>query len=106
MGKVRSKKFFAREQFNLRKRKEKEEKKEKQKQQQHQLQEELAEAHEEVERLESNVQVLQQRLDEALYTNHALERGNRENQAENTRLHEEIHRLQANATRRNTRKRN
>jgi esterase/lipase len=97
MGKVRSRQFFARKQFNLRKQKEKEEKREKQKQQQQQqqLQEELAEAHEEVERLETNIQVLQQRLDEALNINHALERGNRENQAENTRLHE-----------RNTRKRN
>lgn len=86
MGKVRSKNFFARQQFNLRKRKEKEEKKEKQKQQQQQRQsqEELAEAHEEVERLEANIQVLQQRLGEAQDTNDALERGNRENQAENT----------------------
>jgi hypothetical protein len=106
MGKVRSEKFFARQQLNIRKRKEKEEKKEKQKQrqQQRQSQEELAEAHGEVDRLESNIQVLQQRLGEALDANDALERGNRENQAENIRLHEEIHRLQ-NAARR-TRKRN
>ena len=36
MGKVRSEKFFARQQLNIRKRKEKEEKKEKQKQRQQQ----------------------------------------------------------------------
>ena len=64
----------------------------------------MTEAHGEVDRLESNIQVLQQRLDEALDTNDALKRGNRENQAENIRLHEEIRRLQ-NAARR-TRKRN
>lgn len=93
MGKVRSKRFFARQQFSLRKRKEKEEK-----QRQQQSQEESAEAHEEVERLEANIQVLQQRLSEALDTNDALERGNRENQAENTRLHMEICHLQTNAT--------
>ena len=106
MEKVRSEKFFARQQLNIRKRKEKEEKKEKQKQrqQQRQFQEELTEAHGEVDRLESNIQVLQQRLGEALDTNDALKRGNRENQAENIRLHEEIRRLQ-NAARR-TRKRN
>ena len=106
MGKVRTKKFFARQQFNLRKRREKEEKKERKKeeQQRQQSQEELAEAHGEVDRLESNIQVLQQHLGEALDTNNALERGNRENQAENIRLHEKIHRLQ-NAARR-TRKRN
>lgn len=107
MGKERSKRFFARQQFSLRKRKEKEENKEKQKQQQRQQQsqEELAEAHGEVERLESNIQVLEQRLGEALDTNDALERGNRENQAENIRLHEEIRHLQTNAIRR-TRKKN
>lgn len=64
----------------------------------------MAEAHEEVERLEADIQVLQQRLGEALDTNDALERGNRENQAENTRLHQEIRRLQANAARRTTKK--
>ena len=108
MGKVRSKKFFAHEQFNLRKREEKEEKKEKQKQQQQQqqFQGELTEAHEEVERLETNIQVLQQSLDEALEANRALERGNRENQAESICLHKEIQCLQANARRRNTKKRN
>jgi ubiquinone biosynthesis protein UbiJ len=75
MGKVRTKKFFARQQFNLRKRREKEEKKERKKeeQQQRQSQEELAEAHEEVERLEADIQVLQQRLGEAQDTNRALE---------------------------------
>ena len=106
MGKERSKRFFACQQFSLRKRKEKEENKEKQKQQQRQQQsqEELAEAHGEVERLESNIQVLEQCLGETLDTNDALERGNRENQAENIRLHEEIRHLQ-NAARR-TKKRN
>jgi chromosome segregation ATPase len=106
MGKVRSTKFFAHQQFNLRKREKKEEKKEKQKQQQRQRQsqEELAEAHGEVDRLEENIQVLQQRLGEALDTKDALERGNRENQAENTRLHQEIRRLQTNATRRTKKK--
>jgi hypothetical protein len=86
MGKVRSRKFFARRQFNYRKEKEREEKQEKRKQQQQQkqFQEELAEAHEEVERLETNIQVLQQRLDDTLYTNYALERGNRENQVKIT----------------------
>ena len=108
MGKERSKKFFAHQQSNLKKQKEREEKKEKQKQQQQQQkhQEELAEAHEEVDRLESNIQVFKKNLNEALDTNSALERGNRENQAENTRLHQEIRRLQVNAARRNTRKKN
>ena len=64
----------------------------------------MAEAHGEVDRLESNIQVLQQRLGEALDANDALERENRENQAENIRLHEEIRRLQNAA--RHTRKRN
>ena len=64
----------------------------------------MAKAHGEVDRLESNIQVLQQRLGEALDANDALERENCENQAENIRLHEEIRHLQ-NAARR-TRKRN
>ena len=59
----------------------------------------MAEAHGEVDRLESNIQVLEQRFGEALDTNNALERGNRENQAENTRLHKEIRRLQDAACR-------
>ena len=66
----------------------------------------MAEAHEEVERLETNIQVLQQRLGEAQDTNDALERGNRGNQAENTRLHQEIRRLQSNAAARRGRKKN
>jgi hypothetical protein len=49
------------------------------------------------------VQVLQRSFVEAQVRSDALERGNRENQSENIRLHEEIHRLQ---TRRRTRKRN
>ena len=107
MGKTRSKQFFARQQYNLRKQKEKEEKEEKQKQQQRwqQLQEEAAKAHEEVERLEANLQILENRFEEVQDTNNALERGNRENQAESIRLHEEIRLLQ-NAARRRTKKRN
>lgn len=98
MGKVRSKQFFARQQFNLRKQKEREEKEERQKQQ-----EELKEAHDEVSRLEGEVHALQQLLVEVQDHNDALEQGNRENQKENTHLHEEIQRLQANAARRTTR---
>jgi len=64
----------------------------------------LAEAHEEVERLETNIQVLQRRLIDAQVTNDALERGNRQNQAEQIQLHDEIHRLQTNAARRNKKK--
>jgi len=101
MGKIRSKKFFAHQQFNLKKRKERDEKKEKQRQQQQQqqLQEEAAEAHEEVERLEEEIRFLQRSLVDSQDRNDAL------NQLESNRLHEEIRRLQANATRRSTRKR-
>ncbi len=99
MGKIRSKQFFARQQSNLRKQKEREEKEERQRQQK-----ELKEAHEEVGRLGGEVLALQRLLAEVQDNNDALEQGNRENQRENTRLHEEIRRLQANAARRQTRK--
>ena len=59
----------------------------------------MKEAHEEVNRLEGEVQALQRLFMEAQGQNEALERGNRENQRENVSLHSEIQRSQANAAR-------
>ena len=102
MGKIRSRKFFARQNHNVRTSREKQEreKERRRRREEESLRAEAAEAHEEVDRLEEENRSLKQLVQSLTIENEALERGNRMNQSENIQLHEALQRL-----RRNTKKR-
>lgn len=106
MGKEKRNKFFAHQNFNKKVQKRKEERqREEEERRKHQEKEgEKQELKEENEELREQIAQLKQQVQDMQITTDALELANRENQAENTRLHEQVQRSDRNARQRQSRR--